>query len=83
MANGKQLMKFCKNIGIWLTSMLVKQLLLNVSCFYRSDLHKIGETHDGTATMDWMARAWERGTNASAATTVWNYLGNKYKRSTD
>ncbi len=43
--------------------------------------HKIGETHDGTATMDWMVQEQERGiTITSAATTCfWKYQGNDYK----
>ena len=42
--------------------------------FYTGKTHKIGETHEGTATMDWMAQEQERGiTITSAATTcVWN-----------
>ena len=39
--------------------------------FYTGLTHKIGETHDGTATMDWMAQEQERGiTITSAATTT-------------
>ena len=43
--------------------------------------HKIGETHDGTATMDWMVQEQERGiTITSAATTCfWNYQDQQYK----
>ena len=38
--------------------------------FYTGKTHKIGETHDGTATMDWMVQEQERGiTITSAATT--------------
>ena len=49
--------------------------------FYTGLTHKIGETHDGTATMDWMAQEQERGITitSAATTTFWNYLGNKYK----
>ena len=49
--------------------------------FYTGLTHKIGETHDGTATMDWMAQEQERGiTITSAATTTsWNYDGKTYK----
>ena len=49
--------------------------------FYTGKTHKIGEVHDGGATMDWMAQEQERGiTITSAATTAyWNYNGNKYK----
>ena len=49
--------------------------------FYTGLTHKIGEVHDGAATMDWMEQEQERGiTITSAATTTsWNYLGDKYK----
>src|SRR5436190_1519851 len=49
--------------------------------YYTGVNHKIGEVHDGAATMDWMAQEQERGiTITSAATTVnWKYRGNKYK----
>ncbi|HRZ97202.1 MAG TPA: elongation factor G, partial [Paludibacter sp.] len=49
--------------------------------FYTGLTHKIGEVHDGAATMDWMEQEQERGiTITSAATTTsWDYLGEKYK----
>jgi len=49
--------------------------------FYTGKTHKIGETHDGSATMDWMAQEQERGiTITSAATTCfWKYNGDQYK----
>lgn len=49
--------------------------------FYTGLTHKIGEVHDGAATMDWMEQEQERGiTITSAATTTsWNYDSNKYK----
>ena len=49
--------------------------------FYTGKTHKIGEVHEGGATMDWMEQEQERGiTITSAATTAyWNYGGNKYK----
>jgi len=48
--------------------------------YYAGVNHKIGEVHDGAATMDWMVQEQERGiTITSAATTVfWNYRGEKY-----
>ena len=49
--------------------MLVKQQLLN-DILYTGVSHKIGEVHDGAATMDWMEQEQERGiTITSAATT--------------
>ncbi len=49
--------------------------------FYTGKTHKIGEVHDGAATMDWMAQEQERGiTITSAATTCsWDWNGQKYK----
>jgi len=49
--------------------------------FYAGVNYKIGEVHDGTATMDWMVQEQERGiTITSAATRVfWDYKGEKYK----
>ncbi len=49
--------------------------------FYTGKTHKIGETHEGAATMDWMVQEQERGiTITSAATTAfWNYKGNQYQ----
>ncbi|GAB1251226.1 elongation factor G [Porphyromonas miyakawae] len=49
--------------------------------FYTGLTHKIGEVHDGAATMDWMAQEQERGiTITSAATTAfWKYNDKKYK----
>ena len=49
--------------------------------FYTGKTHKIGETHEGAATMDWMAQEQERGiTITSAATTAfWEYKGHQYQ----
>ena len=49
--------------------------------YYTGKTHKIGETHEGAATMDWMAQEQERGiTITSAATTAfWQYKGNQYQ----
>jgi elongation factor G len=49
--------------------------------FYAGVNYKIGEVHEGTATMDWMVQEQERGiTITSAATRVfWDYKGQKYK----
>ncbi len=49
--------------------------------FYTGLTHKLGEVHDGAATMDWMEQEQERGiTITSAATTTsWDYLGETYK----
>ena len=49
--------------------------------YYTGKTHKIGEVHDGAATMDWMVQEQERGiTITSAATTAfWHYAGNLYQ----
>ena len=49
--------------------------------FYTGLTHKIGEVHDGAATMDWMEQEQERGITitSAATTTFWNYNDNKYK----
>jgi elongation factor G len=49
--------------------------------FYTGKTHKIGEVHDGAATMDWMVQEQERGiTITSAATTAfWHYMGKVYQ----
>ena len=53
----------------------------NVFCFYTGKTHKIGETHEGAAVMDWMVQEQERGiTITSAATTAfWHYKGHQYQ----
>ena len=49
--------------------------------FYTGLTHKIGEVHDGAATMDWMAQEQERGITitSAATTTFWTYDDKKYK----
>ncbi|MCF0213201.1 MAG: elongation factor G, partial [Muribaculaceae bacterium] len=49
--------------------------------FYTGLTHKIGEVHDGAATMDWMEQEQERGITitSAATTTFWNYDDEKYK----
>ena len=70
-----------RNIGIMAHIDAGKTTTSERILFYTGLTHKIGETHDGSATMDWMAQEQERGiTITSAATTTrWNY-GNKQYR---
>ena len=70
-----------RNIGIMAHIDAGKTTTSERILFYTGKTHKIGEVHDGAATMDWMAQEQERGiTITSAATTCnWNYGGKQYK----
>ena len=70
-----------RNIGIMAHIDAGKTTTSERILFYTGKTHKIGEVHDGAATMDWMAQEQERGiTITSAATTCnWNYLGKNFK----
>jgi elongation factor G len=74
-------LKFTRNIGIAAHIDAGKTTTTERILYYTGVNHKIGEVHDGAATMDWMVQEQERGiTITSAATTCfWNYRGNKYK----
>ena len=74
-------LKFTRNIGIMAHIDAGKTTTSERILFYTGLTHKIGEVHDGAATMDWMEQEQERGiTITSAATTAfWKYDGNKYK----
>ncbi len=70
-----------RNIGIMAHIDAGKTTTSERILFYTGLTHKIGEVHDGAATMDWMAQEQERGiTITSAATTTrWNYAGQQYR----
>ncbi len=70
-----------RNIGIMAHIDAGKTTTSERILYYTGKTHKIGEVHDGGATMDWMAQEQERGiTITSAATTCfWKYKGNQYK----
>lgn len=70
-----------RNIGIMAHIDAGKTTTSERILFYTGKTHKIGEVHDGAATMDWMAQEQERGiTITSAATTcMWKYLGKSFK----
>ena len=74
-------LKYTRNIGIMAHIDAGKTTTSERILFYTGLTHKIGEVHDGAATMDWMAQEQERGiTITSAATTAfWKYNDEKYK----
>src|SRR5574344_942242 len=70
-----------RNIGIMAHIDAGKTTTSERILYYSGRNHRIGEVHDGAATMDWMVQEQERGiTITSAATTVyWHYDDNQYK----
>jgi translation elongation factor 2 (EF-2/EF-G) len=74
-------LQLTRNIGIMAHIDAGKTTTSERILFYTGKTHKIGEVHDGAATMDWMAQEQERGiTITSAATTCnWNWNGKSYK----
>ena len=74
-------LKYTRNIGIMAHIDAGKTTTSERILYYTGKTHKIGEVHEGSATMDWMVQEQERGiTITSAATTAfWNYNGNQYQ----
>jgi len=70
-----------RNIGIMAHIDAGKTTTSERILFYTGLTHKIGEVHDGAATMDWMEQEQERGITitSAATTTYWNWNDNKYK----
>ena len=73
-------LKYTRNIGIAAHIDAGKTTTTERILYYGGVSHKIGEVHDGAATMDWMEQEQERGiTITSAATTLtWPYRGDDY-----
>ncbi|MBK9107666.1 MAG: elongation factor G [Saprospiraceae bacterium] len=73
-------LSYLRNIGIAAHIDAGKTTTTERILYYTGMTHKIGEVHDGAATMDWMAQEQERGiTITSAATqTNWNWKGQSY-----
>ncbi|MDR0692213.1 MAG: elongation factor G [Prevotellaceae bacterium] len=74
-------LKYTRNIGIMAHIDAGKTTTSERILYYTGKTHKIGEVHEGAATMDWMVQEQERGiTITSAATTAfWNYRGQTYQ----
>jgi len=74
-------LRYTRNIGIMAHIDAGKTTTTERILFYTGKNYKLGETHDGSATMDWMVQEQERGiTITSAATTVyWDWNKNHYK----
>ena len=77
----KRDLQYTRNIGIMAHIDAGKTTTSERILFYTGKTHKIGEVHDGAATMDWMVQEQERGiTITSAATTAfWHYQGKSYQ----
>jgi elongation factor G len=76
-----ELLKYTRNIGIMAHIDAGKTTTSERILFYTGLTHKIGEVHDGAATMDWMEQEQERGITitSAATTTFWNYKDEKFK----
>ena len=74
-------LKYTRNIGIMAHIDAGKTTTTERVLYYTGVNHRLGETHDGSATMDWMVQEQERGITitSAATTTFWKYQDNQYK----
>ena len=81
MAKSDEHLKYTRNIGIMAHIDAGKTTTSERILFYTGLTHKIGEVHDGAATMDWMEQEQERGITitSAATTTFWKYNDDKFK----
>ena len=80
MASSRDL-TFTRNIGIMAHIDAGKTTTSERILYYTGKTHKIGEVHEGAATMDWMVQEQERGIpiTSAATTAFWHYHGEQYQ----
>src|SRR5574342_829706 len=77
----KEKLKNVRNIGIMAHIDAGKTTTTERILFYTGRVHKLGEVHDGAATMDWMEQEQERGITITSAATFcqWHRLGELFQ----